>query len=67
MEISKVIKSEPQVDTHPIIKGRVLSIDELKRLTDFFSILIEIDQRNQKERRENEQKLHGKKTNAGTD
>ncbi len=48
MEISKVIKTDKS-DTKPLIKGCVLPADELKRLTDFFSLLIQIDRRTRKE------------------
>lgn len=61
METGKVTKPIEQNQTHPI-NGRVLPADELKRLTDFFSILIEIDQRNKQERRKNEQKFPDKET-----
>lgn len=45
MEISKVIKTD-KTDTKPLTQGRVLPADELKRLTDFFSLLIQIDRKN---------------------
>lgn len=48
METSEVVKSE-KTDVQPLTKGRVLSADELNRLTDFFSLLIQIDQRTSKE------------------
>lgn len=44
METSEVIKSE-KTDTQPFAKGRILPADELKRLTDLFSLLIQIDRR----------------------
>lgn len=37
------------------------------RLVKFFALLAEIDQRNKRERRKNEQELPNKKTNAKTD
>lgn len=49
METSEVIKPELETNTNPLVKGRVLPADELKRLTDFFSLLIQIDQRTRKE------------------
>jgi hypothetical protein len=45
VETSKVINPE-KTDTKPLTKGRVLPADELKRLTDFFSLLIQIDRKN---------------------
>lgn len=54
MEKSKVISDgQKQLPS----KGLVLTIEEKKRLVDFFSILIEID------RRENVTKTHGKAIN----
>jgi len=47
VETSKVIKTD-KTDTKPLIEGRVLPADELKRLTDFFSLLIQIDKRARK-------------------
>jgi len=44
METSKVTNSTEQSQTQPI-QGRVLPADDLKRLTDFFSVLIQIDRR----------------------
>lgn len=44
MEISKVIPIQ-QNQTQPNKKELVLPTDELKKLTDFFSILIQIDKR----------------------
>lgn len=44
MEISKVIEQK-QAQVIPHVQEHRLSSDELKRLTDFFSILIQIDQR----------------------
>lgn len=47
MEMSKDKKPIEQNQTQPV-NGCVLPVDELKRLTDFFSILIEIDKRQKK-------------------
>jgi len=44
MEISKVIKPELITERQP--DKRVLPADELKRLTDFFSLLIQVDKKN---------------------
>ena len=44
MEMSKEAKLAPLEQLQPI-QGRGSSDDELKRLTDFFSILIQIDRR----------------------
>ena len=44
MEISKVIPIE-QNQIQPEKEGLVLPADELKKLTDFFFILIQIDKR----------------------
>lgn len=55
METSEVAKSIEKRYVQPI-NGRVLHADELKRLTDFFSILIQID------RRINNEKTYGKQT-----
>lgn len=66
METSKVAKPTDQNQTQPNT-GRILPADELKKLTDFFSILIEIDQRNKQERRKNEQKFPDKETVTETD
>jgi len=49
MEKSKVIEPELKTNAKPVVKGRVLPADELKRLTDFFSLLIQIDRRTRKE------------------
>lgn len=51
MENSKAIQPE-QVNSQP--KSLILTTDEKKRLVDFFTILIDIDQRNKKERVKNE-------------
>lgn len=53
MEISKVKPIEPKSTKLNKI-GRVLPADDLKRLADFFSILIEIDQKNKRKSKENE-------------
>lgn len=47
METSKDKKPIEQNQAQPV-NERVLPADELKRLTDFFSILIEIDKRQKK-------------------
>ena len=49
----------PKLEQHPT-KGFVLNMAEKKHLADFFSVLIEIDQRNEKCRKEadhNEKKI----------
>ena len=46
MENGKVIQLE---DNKPQPRGLVLTAEEKKRLVDFFSILIEIDQRGKRE------------------
>ena len=53
METGKVTKPIEQNQTQPI-NGRVLPADELKRLTDFFSILIQIDQKNKSKVKKND-------------
>ena len=45
METGKVISDEQK---QPQPKGLVLTAEEKKRLVDFFSLLIEIDQRNKR-------------------
>jgi hypothetical protein len=55
METSEATKPEEQHQAQPD-NGRIMPADELKRLTDFFSILIEID------RRINNEKTYGKQT-----
>jgi len=52
METSKDIKSAEQNQTQSI-KGCVLPADELKKFTDFFSILIEIDRKSKRKGKEN--------------
>ena len=52
-------KKAEQNQTQPI-NGPILPTDELKKLTDFFSILIQIDQRNKKSRKEVEKKWKDK-------
>ncbi len=49
METSKDKKPIEQNPTQ-LANGRVLPADELKKLTDFFSILITIDQRTKKKK-----------------
>lgn len=53
METGKVIKFTEQNQTQPVNK-RVLPAEELKRLTNFFSILIQIDQKNKRKAKKNE-------------
>lgn len=45
METSEVTKLINEKQIQPNEDGRILPSDELKRLTDLFSILIQIDQR----------------------
>ena len=45
MKTDKVVSLQTQKQTYPILQGYDFTADELKRLTDFFSILIEIDQK----------------------
>ena len=47
METSEVVKPTPQEQTRPV-QGPILPADELKRLTDFFSLLIQIDRRSKR-------------------
>lgn len=54
MEIGKVIKPEIQEQIQPPQTGQTLSMNELKRLTDFFSILIQIDQKNKSKVKKND-------------
>jgi len=53
METGKVTNPVEQNQTQPI-SGRVLSDDELKKLTNFFSILIQIDQKNKSKVKKND-------------
>lgn len=55
METSKVINSAKQNQAQSI-NERVLPTDELKKLTDFFSILIEIDRKSKRRGNENGRK-----------
>lgn len=52
MEKSKVANRIEQNQTRPI-NERVLPADELKRLANFFSILIEIDRKSKRRGKEN--------------
>jgi hypothetical protein len=45
MENSKVIQPEPDKQPNPLQQGSGLPANELKKLTDFFSLLIQIDRR----------------------
>lgn len=54
MEIGKVIKPEIQGQIQPQQARQVLSTDELKKLTDFFFILIQIDQKNKSRIKKND-------------
>lgn len=55
METSKVTKPIEQNQTL-LINGHVLPADELKRLTDFFSVLIQIDRKSKRKGKENGEK-----------
>lgn len=54
MEIGKVIKPEIQGQIQPQQARQALSSDELKRLSDLFSILIQIDQKNKSKVKKND-------------
>ena len=53
METSKAIPIQ-QNQIQPEKEGVVLPADELKKLTDFFSILIQIDQKNKSRIKKND-------------
>lgn len=56
MDTSEVIEPAPQNQLQPQQARQSLPIDELRRLTDFFSVLIEIDQKNKRKGKENEKR-----------
>lgn len=45
---SKIINSKQEEPTNLKIKNHILLVDELRMITDFFSILIQIDGKNRK-------------------